>query len=60
MDIARFDRWTRALTASASRRTTLAGLTLGGFALANRPSSASTGKKRKKLKRNAHGCVDVR
>jgi hypothetical protein len=59
MDTTRFDRWTRALTASASRRTTLVGLTLGGFALANRPNSAAAGKKSKKLKRNTYGCVDV-
>jgi hypothetical protein len=59
MDFTRFDRWTRALTAATSRRTTLIGLALGGFALASRPNSATAGKKSKKLKRNAFGCVDV-
>ena len=64
MDATRFDSLARFLTAGSSRRYLMRGLgALGlGFGAARFPETASgkkTRKKRKKLKRNAFGCVNV-
>jgi hypothetical protein len=62
MDVHRFDALTRRLAAASSRRTLLTGLAVLGstieFVLGER-ASAKKGKKRKKVKRNTFGCVNV-
>jgi hypothetical protein len=65
MDAPRFDRWTRSLTNTASRRSVLglAGAALG-LATTRLPGIATAKKKSnkkapKKLTRNSFGCVDV-
>lgn len=65
MDAPRFDRWTRSLTDTASRRSVLglAGAALG-LAVTRFPGIATAKKKHKKkspkkLTRNSFGCVDV-
>jgi hypothetical protein len=64
MDAPRFDRWTRSLTDTTSRRSVLglAGVALG--LAATRFSGSATAKKKhkkapKKLTRNSFGCVNV-
>jgi hypothetical protein len=63
MDGARFDRLARALTPGSARRGVVRGLAGAALGLVLRPDSAlTTAKKRKKkkvLKRNAFGCVEV-
>ncbi|MGH2616580.1 MAG: hypothetical protein ACRDJC_15170 [Thermomicrobiales bacterium] len=61
MDASRFNRFTRARTAVPSRRVVLQGLvaTVLGLAPAVPPSAVHPKKRKKKLKRNAFGCVDV-
>ncbi len=48
MDTSRFDRWTRSLTNSASRRRTIFTLLLGGVTLAAGGNGAEAKKKRKR------------
>jgi hypothetical protein len=61
MDAARFDRMTRWLSAAAPRRGFLAGLSAAvGLAAIGIPASVQAkNKKKKKLKKNEFGCVDV-
>ncbi len=63
MDEQQFDRWTRMLAATASRRVarrTLVGSTIAaGLGRLGVDQAAATKKKRKKLKKNAYGCVNV-
>src|SRR5262245_47150653 len=60
MDPTCFDRLTRALAAAASRRRLLCGFAVFGL-VAGPASDVATAKKRKKkrVKRNAFGCVNV-
>lgn len=64
MDERQFDRWTRMLAAAASRRVALRTLLVGstiaaGLGRLGLNKAADKKKKRKKLKKNAYGCVNV-
>jgi hypothetical protein len=59
MDADRFDTLARALAAPASRRRVLRGLALAGVAAGPAADAATAKKRRKKVKRNSFGCVDV-
>jgi hypothetical protein len=60
MDTARFDRWTQDLSIAVSRRQSLASLGFGLGALAGLLDLAEAKKrKKKKIKRNDFGCVNV-
>ena len=59
MDASHFDRATRSLAAASSRRLLLRGLATLGLALAHLPSRVRAKKRKKKLKFNEFGCVNV-
>jgi hypothetical protein len=59
MDAPRFDRLTRSLAGAALRRGLLRGLAAFALTGAGLPRVATAKKKRKKIKRNAFGCVNV-
>jgi hypothetical protein len=62
MDAARFDRLTRSLSAAAPRRSIVAGISAAlGLAAIGIPASvqAKNKKRKKKVKKNQFGCVDV-
>jgi hypothetical protein len=60
MDGLRFDAMTRSLSQGSSRRRFLHGLTaVLGLATAHVPGAIRAGRRKKKLKRNEFGCVDI-
>lgn len=59
MDAARFDRLTRSLAAVSSRRVLLRGLASLGLAVGHVPDITTARKRKKTVKFNDFGCVDV-